>query len=179
MHKLLIFLMMSFTLISCKEKGVMATEGIQPEGETTTYYFIRHAEKDRSDPKNEDPPLTEAGLMRATLWSRYFDTIPLDQIFSTDYQRTRQTVANTAAKKNIPVQIYEPSKLYSEEFRYLTNGQNILIAGHSNTTPAFVNSILGEEKFPDMMDNDNSSIYKMVISGDQKVVTVDTVKMPN
>lgn len=178
MRILLIFLMMAFTFISCKEKGAMAAEGIRPEGETTTYYFIRHAEKDRSDPENEDPPLTEAGFLRAAHWSRYFDTIPLHQIFSTNYQRTRQTVANTAAKKNIPVQIYDLSKLYSEEFRYLTKGQHILIAGHSNTTPAFVNTILGEEKFPNMTDNDNSSLYRILISGDQKAVKVDTVKMP-
>lgn len=29
--------------------------------EVTTYYLIRHAEKDRADPSNRDPHLTVAG----------------------------------------------------------------------------------------------------------------------
>ena len=46
-------------LSSCKQK----TETTTPESEvvTSVYYLIRHAEKDRSDPDNKDPMLTEKG----------------------------------------------------------------------------------------------------------------------
>ena len=40
--------------------------------EVTTYYFIRHAEKDRSNEENRDPKLKEAGILRAAKWSLVF-----------------------------------------------------------------------------------------------------------
>ena len=40
-----------------------------------TYYLIRHAEKDRTDPQNEDPSLNIDGMMRAKNWAKYFETI--------------------------------------------------------------------------------------------------------
>lgn len=68
------------------------------ENETTTYYFIRHAEKDKSDSSNKNPDLTEKGIQRAEKWSNVFENIKLDFIFSTKYNRTIQTAQPTALK---------------------------------------------------------------------------------
>ena len=38
-------------------------------------------------------------------------------------------------------------------------GRTILIVGHSNTTPAFVNAFLGEKKYEDLSDTDNGSVF--------------------
>ncbi|MDP5093772.1 MAG: phosphoglycerate mutase, partial [Polaribacter sp.] len=35
------------------------------QAQTTTYYLIRHAEKDRTDATNQNPNLNEDGLKRA------------------------------------------------------------------------------------------------------------------
>lgn len=134
------------------------------ETSITTYYLIRHAEKDRSDPNNSDPNLTEIGLERAKNYATFFKNVDLDLIFSTNYNRTRQTVQFVATDKNLEVQTYDPSEMYSEEFQQLTEGKTVLVAGHSNTTPQFVNAIIGEEKYTDMDDNDNSSVYVVTLT---------------
>jgi len=54
----------------------------------TTFYLIRHAEKDRSDSKNSDPVLTEKGLKRAENWAKALKDIDFDAIYSTNYKRT-------------------------------------------------------------------------------------------
>ena len=40
--------------------------------EITTYYFIRHAEKVRSDSSNKNPSLNEVGFKRANKWQEVF-----------------------------------------------------------------------------------------------------------
>jgi len=143
--------------------------------EITTYYLIRHAEKDRSDPTNRNPNLSEAGITRAKNWAKYFDSIPLDQIYSTKFHRTQQTVAYTSTNQNIPVQQYDPDQLYTEDFQILTQGQKVLIVGHSNTTPMFVNTILGEEKYSWMDDSDNASLYIVTIKSGKASAVVEIV----
>ncbi|MBT8290569.1 MAG: histidine phosphatase family protein, partial [Muriicola sp.] len=45
-------------------------------------------------------------------------------------------------------------------------GNNVLVVGHSNTTPDFVNKMIGEEKYPPMDDSDNGSLFIVQQIGD-------------
>lgn len=65
-----------------------------------------------------------------------------------------------------------------DEFLWYTKGNRVLIVGHSNTTPMLVNQLLGEERFPDMDDSDNSSLYVVTFQGDEKHVEVRKVDLP-
>ena len=132
----------------------------------TTYYLIRHAEKDRSDANNNDPGLTEKGLERAKYWATYFSDKNINQIYSTDYNRTQLTSYYVSLDYYLGVQYYEPNELYTEDFKLVTKGEVILIVGHSNTIPQLVNNMIGENKYPDMDDFDNSSLYIVKIKGD-------------
>ena len=126
---------------------------------TTTYYLIRHAEKDRSDKTNRNPNLNENGFKRAENWKKYFKDIDLDAIYSTNYNRTQQTAAPTAKSKNLEILTYDPSDMYNDEFQKNTLGKTILIVGHSNTTPQFANKILKMDAYESMSDDDNASLY--------------------
>jgi broad specificity phosphatase PhoE len=150
----LVLLMMSF----------LSTEAQQIE--LTTYYFIRHAEKDRSDGTNKNPELTAIGHQRAMYWSEVFKNVPFDMVFSTDYLRTQQTAAPTAMKKGLDLKSYDPKEMYSAEFQKITQGKTVLIVGHSNTTPAFVNKVLGEHKYKDIDDSNNGNLYIVVGTAD-------------
>jgi broad specificity phosphatase PhoE len=146
------------------------------DNQTTTYYFIRHAEKDRTDKSNRNPELNKLGKKRAKKWCKYFRKINLDAIYSTNYNRTQQTAAPTAKKKKLDVLDYDPRTLYSEEFKNATQGKVVLIVGHSNTTPAFVNMVLGNKKYENIDDNDNSKLFIVTISGDtitDEVLTIN------
>ncbi|MGO3182222.1 MAG: SixA phosphatase family protein [Aequorivita sp.] len=140
-----------------------------------TYYLIRHAEKVRTDPKNQDPNLNAKGMARAKNWATYFEPIQIDEIYATKYIRTKQTISLIAEQKMISPKQYDPNSIYSEEFLKETNGKTVLIVGHNNTIPNLVNNLIGEEKFAAMEDNDNATLFKVTIDGDNK--KVETIKV--
>lgn len=146
----------------------------EPEIEVTpvvsTYYLIRHAEKDRSDPDNKDPELNQRGLGRAMHWAEIFQDIPLDAIYSTDYARTTMTAAPVAVKKDLTVMYYDPAMLGPETFKADNLGKNVLIVGHSNSTPELVNLLLGQDRFSGMDDTDNGSLFIVTMVGSESTV---------
>ena len=131
--------------------------------EVTTYYFIRHAEKLRIDKTDQNPKLSEAGLKRADAWREIFSNVNLDAVYSTDYSRTKLTAKPTADSKNLPILLYDPSDMYSDSFQRETSGQTVLVVGHSNTTNVFANKALGEEKYGQIDDNNNSNLYIVTV----------------
>lgn len=142
----------------------VCAQEVTTENETTTYYFIRHAEKDRTDKVNKNPELNKLGKKRAKKWCKYFKNIDFDAIYSTKYKRTQQTAAPTAKKQKLEVLDYNPRTLYSDDFIKATTGKTVLVVGHSNTTPAFVNMVLDTKKYEDIDDNDNSKLFIVTIS---------------
>jgi len=146
-----------------KNSAVMVDKsGISDE--LTTYYFIRHAEKDRSNPEEKDPVLKEAGIKRAGKWAEIFKEVPFDLIYSSDFKRTKETAQKIAESQNLEIQLYDPAKLNDEDFQQRTNGKTVLVIGHSNTNPRFVNSILGEEKYSDIDDKESGSLFIVSVS---------------
>ena len=131
--------------------------------ETSTYYFIRHAEKDRSDKTNRNPHLTEVGKKRAEHWSQVFTNVKFDVVYSTDYNRTKETAQPTATKNNLELTLYSPRKLDGKSFTYDNKGKTVLIVGHRNTTPMFVNALLDEKKYDYIDDNNSGNLYIVTV----------------
>ncbi len=125
----------------------------------STFYFIRHAEKDRSNSENSDPELTQRGLGRAMHWAEILRDVELDAIYSTDYNRTSMTAAPTSVKQDVDVEYYDPRIIDYEQFKADNLNRTVLVVGHSNTTPEFVNNIIGEQKYAAMADDDNGSLF--------------------
>lgn len=142
--------------------------------EDTTYYLIRHSEKDRTAATN-NPDLLEKGQDRAEKWAVYFNDVNFDAIYSSNYKRTMQTAAPTADNQGLDILNYSLSEMYNEDFQEATKGKTVLIVGHSNTTPQFVNIILGEEKYQNLSDSDNASLFIVTISGTDKTSTVEKI----
>jgi broad specificity phosphatase PhoE len=160
---------MKYFLILCISLSYVLTMNSQKEkNKTTTYYLIRHAEKNRTNPSNKDPELTEIGLKRAQKWASTFKNIKFDKIYVTNYKRTKQTAQPTADTNKVSIEIYNPLNLYSESFKNSTKGKNVLIVGHSNTTPLFANKIIGENKYPEIDDSNNSNLYIVTVSENSK-----------
>lgn len=134
----------------------------------STYYFIRHAEKDRSDKTNKNPNLTEKGIHRAIKWSQVLSNMKFDAIYSTDYNRTKQTAKPTAEKQNKEITLYDPRTIAIEQFLKENKGKTVLVVGHSNTTPSFVNGILGTKKYDQIEDNNNGNLYIVTITNSQE-----------
>ena len=143
--------------------GIFAQESTTTD-ETTTYYLIRHAEKQRHDKTDRNPHLTSKGLKRAAHWATVLSSANIEMVYSTDYNRTKETAEPTAKQNGLEIFLYNPRKMYDEGFQHNTKGKNVLVVGHSNTTPAFVNKILGEKKYKDIDDSNNSNLYVVTVT---------------
>ena len=137
--------------------------------ECTEFFLIRHAEKDRSDLENKNPNLNEKGKLRALKWVEILDGINFDKIYSTNYNRTIQTVSPISKKLNIDVSIYSPSALSYKDFILKNYGNKVLVVGHSNTIPGFVNGLINEKVYEQINDLNNSNLYTVTIC-DETVV---------
>lgn len=137
----------------------------------TTYYLIRHAEKDRSNEDEQDPALTEAGEKRAQKWADALKDVKFDAVYSTNYKRTMQTATPLAKQNDLEIQQYDPNEAYNEDFKNKTTGKTVMIVGHSNTTPAFTNKILGKEKYEQLDDAENGALFIVQILPDGKIIS--------
>ncbi len=147
----------------------------EQSSEITTYYFIRHAEKDRSNSSEKDPHLTAEGHKRAQNWSSILQHIPFDAVYSTDYKRTKETGQPIATENGLEINTYMVSTAYEDTFKTATKGKTVLIIGHSNTIPDFVNAVIGNKKYDEMDDAISGNLYIITLAGDLITDVVLTV----
>ena len=127
--------------------------------ECSTFYLIRHAEKLRIDKTERNPKLNEKGILRAEKWKEVLKNINLDKIYSTDYNRTIETANPTSKSQNIDITIYSPSNIDYKNFKEINKGKKVLIVGHSNTIPNFVNGLIEKDFYDQIDDLNNSNLY--------------------
>ncbi len=130
----------------------------------TTYYFIRHAEKELSNTSDTDPHLTSDGYQRAQHWKEILQHIRFDAVYSTDFNRTKETGQPIATKNQLEIIIYSVSTSYDDSFKAATKEKTVLIVGHSNTIPNFVNAVIGNEKYQEIDDLNNGNLYIVTIA---------------
>jgi broad specificity phosphatase PhoE len=131
----------------------------------TTYFLIRHSEKDRSNHDNKNPHLTKKGAVRAENWSKIFNYFDIDAVYSTDFKRTLETAFPIAKSNNLNVIKYHPINLDVNNFISTTKGKNVVIVGHSNTIPNLANKIIGKKIYEDIEDSNNANLYIITMEG--------------
>lgn len=119
----------------------------------TTFILVRHAEKESTA---NDPGLTKEGQERAQALARLLDKQKVDAIFSTNYNRTKNTVQPLANAKSLTVTSYESLK--PEELIEKYTGGVVVICGHSNTIPQLANTLLGNSQFSNYADSDYGNL---------------------
>lgn len=131
-----------------------------------TVILVRHAEK--ADVTSQDPELSAEGKQRAERLVRVIRKYKPGAIYSTDYKRTRDTVAPTAVKRGKHVQIYDarkPQELIDQIMASKT--KRFLIAGHSNTIPGLANLLGKKELFKNLDDSEYGAIWIVRIKNRQ------------
>ena len=131
--------------------------------ECSEFFLVRHAEKDRSKAENNNPKLNQKGKERSLKWAEVFKNIELDKIYSTNYYRTIETVTPISKKLNLDITLYSPSKINYKNFISKNIGNKVLVVGHSNTIPAFVNGLINEKVYDQINDLNNSNLYIVTI----------------
>lgn len=141
--------------------------------QTSTYILVRHAEKDTSVKTNPDPALSKEGEQRANNLVDALKEYKIDAVYSTNYLRTKSTVAPAAKKFGQDIQTYNPrdAKAFNEQLLGM-KGKTVLIAGHSNTVPGMVNLLLKEDRFRPLDESVYNKIFVVTVNGDKADVKV-------
>lgn len=120
-----LFLIIVPMLFSCDENSI------------TTFYLVRHAEKEESNSmqnQNEDPPLIQKGAQRAQRLKELLKDENIAAIYSTSYQRNLNTVNPMAQERSLKIKHYEWHKWQPMIDKILEdyNGETIVICGHGD-----------------------------------------------
>ncbi len=130
------------------------------QNKPTVYYFIRHAEKIDD---SKDPDLSENGKLRVEKWKIIFENVDFNVVYSTNFKRTQQTASYVADAKKIGIINYDPKNINLDIFREQTVGKTVLIVGHSNSTPDFVNKLLKQNKYQKIDESVFGNLYILTI----------------
>jgi 2,3-bisphosphoglycerate-dependent phosphoglycerate mutase len=152
-HKSMAFLALFFLSFSLSSATSLAKD--------TVIYIVRHAEKDIKDPKNSDPELNSEGRNRAKALNHFLRKTKITAVFSTNFQRTMQTVEPVALRNGITSKPYD-SKQPDELVRLIRSdfeGKNILIAGHSNTILELVKAFGTSPPVNKLNDDDYDLVF--------------------
>lgn len=98
-----------------------------------------------------------------------------DAVYSTNYHRTKETGLPTAIKNNLELTQYNENSIEVSNFLEETKGKTVLIVGHRNTIPEFVNAILGQDKYQEIEDSNNGNLYIITIINEKELDQVLTI----
>lgn len=146
MRKLLVALFLAFFALSAAADTVVIA--------------VRHAEK--AD-ESQDAALSPEGQKRAELLARMLRDAGVTAIYSTPFQRTRNTAAPLAKQLGIAVteDNAEPAALAKRILKE-NRGKTVLVVGHSNTVPQLLTA-LGIATAPNIESKEFDNLFVVVV----------------
>lgn len=143
-------------------QGVCHAQNLQSN---FTVYLVRHAEKALSF-NLFNPPLTQCGRLRAARLAGMLKNVPLEKVYSSDFQRTLDTAGPTARLQGINIELYDPHKLEAFSQLLLDRQQDALVVGHSQTTSVLAGLLAGEKREA-LEESVYDRIYQVVVVNDK------------
>ncbi|MDE0961318.1 MAG: phosphoglycerate mutase family protein [Planctomycetota bacterium] len=106
-----------------------------------TLMVLRHAEKG----SGADPDLTEEGHQRAEALAQLLAGQPVHRLLCTEYRRTRQTLEPLSSKVGVEIETIQASDApaWREAMARIGAEECVVICGHQNTVPLFVEEVGG------------------------------------
>ncbi|UKT63497.1 phosphoglycerate mutase family protein [Pedobacter mucosus] len=144
--------------------------------QTTEIWIVRHAEKDKSNPEEKDPNLSDEGKIRAGDLAKFLKKVNFDAAFSTSTKRTHQTLDSLIIKK---VFDYKDIKALSDTVNAHYLGKTIIIAGHSNTVLEIIEAFKGKRPKDMLTDDDYDYIFHLTLKGNKTKVKMDQFGRPH
>lgn len=132
-----------------------------------TIILTRHGEKKTE----KDPDLTSEGKKRAETLTKLKNVFNITHIYSSDTKRTVATVKPLANDLDLKVDTTFDPKNYAGMVADMTSkyaGQTVVVSGHSNTIPGFVNYLMGDTKQSDIGEKDFTNLFIIQYDGPGK-----------
>jgi phosphohistidine phosphatase SixA len=129
-----------------------------------TIFLVRHADKVSDE---TDAPLSEAGHRRAECLANTLADAQIQQIFTSDLQRTQQTAAPLAEKlhlKPVAIPLSRPDQLI-ESIRS-SKAANVLVVWHDATLPKVMRA-LGAPAVPPIAHTEYDRFFILTLAGDR------------
>ncbi len=130
----------------------------------STYYVVRHAEKQATDLSGGDNPvLTQKGVKRAAHIVTILKDEKINAVYSTETYRTVMTATPTAAARGLEVKLFSTDVLaeFAEKLKAMEG--TYLIVAHSSSTPDLA-SLLSGENLPKLDESDYEQMFKVEIT---------------
>jgi phosphohistidine phosphatase SixA len=107
-----------------------------------TLLVLRHAEKEGG----RDPSLSSKGKERAKALARVLCGVSISRLLCTEYRRTRETLEPLAAAVGCEIKTIsaEDSPAWRSALSSMGAGDCVVICGHQNTVPLFVEAVGGK-----------------------------------
>ncbi len=106
-----------------------------------TLVVLRHCEKG----SGSDPSLTDEGFVRSEALAQLLGDSPITRILCTEYRRTHQSVEALSRSVGVEIETISAadSPAWREVLAQISAGDRVVICGHQNTVPLFVEAVGG------------------------------------
>jgi len=144
--------------------------------QTTTVWIVRHAEKDKSNPQDNNPNLSDEGRVRAGDLAKYLKKEKFDVAFATPTKRTHQTLDSLVIPRVID---YKDIKSLVDSIKTNYAGKTVMVAGHSNTVLEIIEALGGKRPKEELTDDDYDYIFELSVKEDKARVKMDQYGRPH
>lgn len=131
----------------------------------TTILLVRHAEKE----SGEDPPLTEAGRLRAEALVGVARHAGVTAVYATGYLRTRRTAEPLARHLALDLTVVDVGEDVRGHARSVARdiltehgGETVLVVGHSDTVPLIMEE-LGVREVPSIAETEYDRLFVVFV----------------
>jgi len=134
-------------LLALMTTGLFAVLPLTAQSAPITVFVVRHAEKGPEDP---DPSLTAVGRQRAVELDRILGQAGITALFTTEYKRTRETLAPLAARTGLTPVVIAAGRMDSlvTALNALPPGSRAVVSSHSNLIHLIVERLAGIKLTP-------------------------------
>ena len=138
-----------------------------------TIILVRHAEK--ADATSQDPELSAEGKQRAERLVKVAGKYKPGAFYTTNFKRTRETLAPLAAKRKKQVETYDPRNQQALVDSIMKSPfKRHIVAGHSNSVPGLANLIAKKDVFKNLDESEYGVIWVIRIK-DGKVRKTEVI----
>jgi len=138
-----------------------------------TIVLVRHAEK--ADATSQDPELSAEGKQRAERLVKVAGKYKPGAFYTTNFKRTRETLAPLAAKRKKQVETYDPRNQQALVDSIMKSPfKRHIVAGHSNSVPGLANLIAKKDVFKNLDESEYGVIWVIRIK-DGKVRKTEVI----
>jgi broad specificity phosphatase PhoE len=131
-------------------------------------FVVRHAERAATNDPNaskrmmgDDPPLSPAGQARAARLATMLASAGVQRIYTTEFQRSRQTAAPLADRLKIKPVMAPANDAAPLVAQLRRAAGNVLVVGHSNTIPDLLKK-LGVKEEIKMADDQFDDLFVVI-----------------